>query len=56
MGVDAVRPAVFLDRDGVINRALVRNNKPFPPMRIDEVEVLPGVRRRWRGFVRPATR
>ncbi len=43
MGVDAVRPAVFLDRDGVINRALVRNNKPFAPMRIDEVEVLPGV-------------
>jgi D-glycero-D-manno-heptose 1,7-bisphosphate phosphatase len=44
MGVDAVRPAVFLDRDGVINRALVRNNKPFPPTRIDQVEVLPGVR------------
>jgi D-glycero-D-manno-heptose 1,7-bisphosphate phosphatase len=34
---------VFLDRDGVINRALVRDNKPFPPARIDEVEVLPGV-------------
>jgi D-glycero-D-manno-heptose 1,7-bisphosphate phosphatase len=43
MGIDAVRPAVFLDRDGVINRALVRNNKPFPPMTVDEVEVLPGV-------------
>jgi D-glycero-D-manno-heptose 1,7-bisphosphate phosphatase len=43
MGVDAVRPAVFLDRDGVINRALVRDNKPFPPARIDQVEVLPGV-------------
>jgi D-glycero-D-manno-heptose 1,7-bisphosphate phosphatase len=43
MGVDAVRPAVFLDRDGVINRALVRDNKPFSPARIDQVEVLPGV-------------
>jgi D-glycero-D-manno-heptose 1,7-bisphosphate phosphatase len=43
MGIDAVRPAVFLDRDGVINRALVRNNKPFPPMCIDQVELLPGV-------------
>jgi D-glycero-D-manno-heptose 1,7-bisphosphate phosphatase len=45
MGVDAVKPAVFLDRDGVINRALVRNNRPFPPMSVDEVEVLPGVGR-----------
>ena len=43
MGIDAVRPAVFLDRDGVINRAIVRNNKPFSPMSVDEVEVLPGV-------------
>jgi D-glycero-D-manno-heptose 1,7-bisphosphate phosphatase len=43
MGVDAVRPAIFLDRDGVINRALVRNNKPFSPMSVDQVEVLPGV-------------
>jgi len=43
MGVDAVRRAVFLDRDGVINRALVRNNKPFPPPSVAEVEVLPGV-------------
>jgi D-glycero-D-manno-heptose 1,7-bisphosphate phosphatase len=38
-----MRPAVFLDRDGVINRALVYDNKPFPPTRIDQVEVLPGV-------------
>ncbi len=38
-----MRPAVFLDRDGVINRALVRDNKPFSPGRISQVEVLPGV-------------
>jgi D-glycero-D-manno-heptose 1,7-bisphosphate phosphatase len=44
MGIDAgLRRAVFLDRDGVINRALVRNGKPYPPAAVDEVEVLPGV-------------
>lgn len=37
------RPAVFLDRDGVLNRALVRNGKPYPPATIEELEVLPGV-------------
>src|SRR6266446_1462694 len=36
-------PAVFLDRDGVLNRALVRDGKPFPPRTVDELEILPGV-------------
>lgn len=35
--------AVFLDRDGVINRALVRDGKPFPPISLNELEILPGV-------------
>ena len=35
-------PAVFLDRDGIINRALVRNGKPYPPDRLEELEILPG--------------
>jgi len=35
--------AVFLDRDGVLNRAIVRNGLPYPPRRLDEVEILPGV-------------
>ena len=35
--------AVFLDRDGVINRAVVRDGKPYAPVRLDELEVLPGV-------------
>jgi D-glycero-D-manno-heptose 1,7-bisphosphate phosphatase len=35
--------AVFLDRDGVINRAVVRDGKPHPPDSIEELEVLPGV-------------
>jgi D-glycero-D-manno-heptose 1,7-bisphosphate phosphatase len=34
---------VFLDRDGVINRAFVRDGKPYPPDRIEDLEILPGV-------------
>jgi D-sedoheptulose 7-phosphate isomerase len=35
--------AVFLDRDGVINRPLVRDGKPFSPPTPQELELLPGV-------------
>lgn len=35
--------AVFLDRDGVINRSIVRDGKPYPPMTLGEFELLPGV-------------
>ena len=35
--------AVFLDRDGVINRAIVREGKPYPPANLSELEILPGV-------------
>ena len=38
------RRAVFLDRDGVINRAIVREGKPYPPAGPEELEILPGVR------------
>ncbi len=31
--------AVFLDRDGVVNRALVREGKPYPPRDLSELEV-----------------
>jgi D-glycero-D-manno-heptose 1,7-bisphosphate phosphatase len=31
--------AVFLDRDGVLNRAIVRDGKPYPPASLDELEV-----------------
>lgn len=37
------RRAVFLDRDGVINRAIVREGKPYPPTSLEELEILPGV-------------
>lgn len=38
-----MRRAVFLDRDGVLNRAIVREGKPYPPSGLAELEVLPGV-------------
>jgi D-glycero-D-manno-heptose 1,7-bisphosphate phosphatase len=38
-----VHTAVFLDRDGVINRPLLRDGLPYPPSSVAEVEILPGV-------------
>ncbi|MHB8626462.1 MAG: D-glycero-alpha-D-manno-heptose-1,7-bisphosphate 7-phosphatase [Aggregatilineales bacterium] len=35
--------AVFLDRDGVINRAIICEGRPYPPGNLAELEVLPGV-------------
>jgi D-glycero-D-manno-heptose 1,7-bisphosphate phosphatase len=35
--------AVFLDRDGVINRAITHDGLPFPPMSLEDFEILPGV-------------
>ena len=39
----AKRRAVFLDRDGVLNRSHVREGKPFAPLRVEEFDILPGV-------------
>jgi D-glycero-D-manno-heptose 1,7-bisphosphate phosphatase len=39
----ALRRAVFLDRDGVINRAVERAGLPYPPASVAEFEILPGV-------------
>jgi len=38
------KKAVFLDRDGVINEALIREAKPYPPRCLEEFRILPGVR------------
>jgi len=38
-----VRRAVFLDRDGVVNRSIVRDGKPYPPNSVGEMEILAGV-------------
>jgi D-sedoheptulose 7-phosphate isomerase len=35
--------AVFLDRDGVLNRAVIRDGRPYPPPGLDAFEILPGV-------------
>jgi D-glycero-D-manno-heptose 1,7-bisphosphate phosphatase len=35
-----LRPAVFLDRDGVLNRPVIRDGKPFPPSSLEELELL----------------
>ena len=37
-----MKRAVFLDRDGVINKAIVLNGKPYAPIEICDLEVLPG--------------
>ena len=39
-----IRAAVFLDRDGVINRAVVRERHAGAPRCLAELELLPGVR------------
>ena len=38
-----MRRAVFLDRDGVLNRAVIRKGKPYPPSGVEDMEILPGV-------------
>ena len=38
-------PCIFLDRDGVLNRTIVRNGKPYPPETLHELEIIPGVSR-----------
>lgn len=35
--------AVFLDRDGVINRPIVVDGEPHPPRKVADFEILPGV-------------
>ncbi len=35
--------AVFLDRDGVINRAVLRAGLPHPPQSVQDLEIMPGV-------------
>lgn len=42
-GIMDRRPAVFLDRDGVLNRTMVRDGVPHPPHAVEDLEILPGV-------------
>jgi D-glycero-D-manno-heptose 1,7-bisphosphate phosphatase len=43
VGIDPLRRAIFLDRDGVINRTLEQEGKPVPPAGLHDLEILPGV-------------
>ncbi|MBL9189271.1 MAG: HAD family hydrolase [Opitutaceae bacterium] len=38
----ALRPAVFLDRDGTLNRQVIRDSKPYPPQSLAEFELFEG--------------
>jgi D-glycero-D-manno-heptose 1,7-bisphosphate phosphatase len=37
------RRAVFVDRDGVLNRGVIREGRSHPPATLSEVELVPGV-------------
>jgi D-glycero-D-manno-heptose 1,7-bisphosphate phosphatase len=37
------RPAIFVDRDGVLNHSVVRHGKPYPPDSIDTLRWCDGV-------------
>lgn len=37
---DLKTKAVFLDRDGVLNHAIVKNGKPYPPSTWDELQIV----------------
>ena len=39
-----MKKAIFLDRDGVINKIFIKNGLPFSPLTFDELEILPGVK------------
>jgi D-glycero-D-manno-heptose 1,7-bisphosphate phosphatase len=39
----ALRPAVFLDRDGTLNRAVVRDGKPYAPQTLEDFQLFPDV-------------
>lgn len=44
MNSNGRKRAVFLDRDGVLNNAVISDGKPYPPAGLEEVHIMPGVR------------
>jgi len=46
----AINRCVFLDRDGVLNRPVVRDSRPYPPAHCDEFEIYPEVADGCRGL------
>ena len=43
VGICAVRRAIFLDRDGVINKAVIREGRPYPPVNWNEFSWVNGI-------------
>lgn len=39
-----LKRAVFLDRDGVVNKAIIKDNLPQSPKKLSELEIIQGVR------------
>lgn len=39
----ALRPAIFLDRDGTLNAQIIREGKPYPPQKVEDFKLLDGV-------------
>jgi len=42
--VQPAKPAVFLDRDGVLNEVIFRNGRPYPPGDLSELVITSGAR------------
>ena len=45
MGIHEIKtssPAVFFDRDGIINVAIVKDGHPYPPASLDELHLISG--------------
>jgi D-glycero-D-manno-heptose 1,7-bisphosphate phosphatase len=45
MGIFTEIKAVFLDRDGVLNKAIVRDGKPYPPGSLSDLVIIDGVKK-----------
>jgi len=43
MGVSHLNKAIFLDRDGVLNNAIIRDHLPYPPRELEELVIPKGV-------------
>ena len=39
-----MRKAIFLDRDGVINKVIIKRGLPFSPLSFDLLEILPSIK------------
>lgn len=37
-----MQPAIFIDRDGVLNRVVLVEGKPYPPKNVADLTILPG--------------